>query len=374
MKQNPKYKVPFVDFPAHYREMKNDYLRTIDEVLSKGNLLLRGELEDFEKAFASYIGVRYGVGVNSGFDAVHLALRALELKPNDEVITVSHTCIATVSAVVNAKAKPVLVDIREDFNIDPNKIKQALTKNTKVILPVHLNGRSCDMDAIMQIADSKGLIVVEDAAQAIGAKFNGRPVGSFGIFGCVSFYPFKMLGAIGDGGMVLTDDEELARRVMALRDYGWERIGKERRVRYFGLNSRLDNVQAAILSMKFAHFPKWVERRREIAKRYTDGLSDIHEIKLPVFSDKRYFDVYMNYVIRSAKRDALVKHLENNDVEVLISLSHSVHHYDILGFSGLRLPETDKASSELICLPIYPELKDEQVDYVIARIKEFCGK
>lgn len=366
-----RYKVPFVDFPAHYRAMEKEYHETIHGVLSKGNLLLREELEEFERTFASFIGVEYGVGVNSGFDSLHLSLRALELKPEDEVITVSHTCIATVSAVVNAGATPLLIDIREDFNMDPDKLEEAITLRTKAIIPVHLNGRSCDMERIMSIAKEHNLFVVEDAAQAIGAKFNGKMAGSFGLIGCFSFYPFKMLGALGDGGMVVTNDEEIARKISALRDYGWERRGKARDVRYFGFNARLDNLQAAILSMKFAYLPQWIERRREIAKRYTEGLSDLSDLKLPNFSDGRHFDVYMNYVIRSARRDDLVSHLEKNSIEVLISLSRSVHHYEALGFGDLHLPETDKASKELICLPIYPGLSNQQVDYVIKYIKDF---
>ena len=366
-----RYKVPFVDFPSHYRAMEKEYHQTIHRVLSKGNLLLREELEEFERTFASFIGVKYGIGVNSGFDSLHLSLRALGFKPEDEVVTVSHTCIATVSAVVNAGATPVFVDIREDFNMDPDKLEEAITPRTKAIVPVHLNGRSCDMERIMSIAKEHNLSVVEDAAQAIGAKFNGKMVGSFGLTGCFSFYPFKMLGALGDGGMVVTNDEELARKISALRDYGWERRGKARDVRYFGFNARLDNLQAAVLSMKFAYLPRWIERRQEIAKRYTEGLSDLSELKLPNFPDERYFDVYMNYVIRLARRDDLVSYLEKNGIEVLISLSKSVHHYKTLGFGDLHLPETDKASKELICLPTRPELSDQQVDYVIKCIRDF---
>ena len=368
---NNKYKVPFVNFPAHYQTMKDEYHRVIDGVLSKGNLLLREELEEFEKRFSSFNGVAYGVGVNSGFDSLHLSLRALELDRGDEVITVSHTCIATVSAIVNAGAVPVLIDIREDFNMDPARIEASITPRTKAIVPVHLNGRACDMAAIMNIAEKHGLAVVEDAAQAIGATFNGKMVGSFGRIGCVSFYPFKMLGALGDGGMVLTNDEEIARRVAALRDYGWERNGKERRVRYFGFNARLDNLQAAVVNMKLDYLPGWIVRRQEIAARYTQGLSDIQELQLPSYADTRFSDVYLNYVIRSQEQDALVAYVEERGVEVLISLSHSVHHYDILGFGDLSLPETDRASHELICLPIYPELTDQQIDYVIEHIGGF---
>ncbi len=207
------YRVPFIDVPKHFLRYREPILSTIEQVLMRGNLVLREELREFEANFASLIGVRYGVGVGSGTDAVHLALRAIGFSKGDEVITVSHTCIATVAAIVHAGATPVLVDVREDYNMDPDRLEEAITPRTRAIIPVHLNGRSCDMNRILAIAKARNLMVLEDAAQGLGARFNGRPVGSFGVAGCFSVYPFKMLGALGDGGIVVTDDPQIAEKV-----------------------------------------------------------------------------------------------------------------------------------------------------------------
>src|SRR5205823_4904475 len=221
--------------------------------------------------------------------------------PGDEVITVGHTFVATVSAIVHTGAKPVLVDVRDDYNMDSDKFEAAVTPQTKAVIPVHLNGRLCDMDGVMAVAKKHGLAVIEDAAQALGATFRGKKAGSFGLAGCFSFYPFKSLGGIGDGGAVTTDDPEVARFASLVRFNGEDRQTGE--FHYHGYTALLDNVQASVLDVKLRHLPKWIEHRRKIAELYDNGLRDIPQLALPNFANADYYDSYQNYVIRSKQRD-----------------------------------------------------------------------
>lgn len=363
------YKVPFVNVPAHYGAMRDEILATIDRSLSHGDVILRSDVSEFEKAIASMVGTKHAVGVNSGFDALHHSVRATGIGPGDEVITVAHTFVATVAAIVHCGATPVLVDVGKDFNMDIDKLEQAITKRTRAIIPVHLNGRLCDMERLMEIAKANNIIVIEDACQALSATYDGKMAGSFGATGCFSLYPFKMLGAFGDAGIVTTNDEDLAKRITGLRDHGQERDTGE--IKFYGFNTRLDNIQAAILNVKLKYFPDWVERRQEIANIYWNGLSEIPFVDLPHFSDPRYRDAYMNYVIRAQKRDQLVDHLRNNGVEVLISWPKPMHHHKALGLNDFALPETERLCEEVISLPIHPDLSDEQVDYVVRVIRNF---
>ncbi len=368
------YRVPFIDFPKHYLRFREPILSTIEEVLMRGNLVLRAELSDFEARFASLIGSRYAVGVGSGSDALHLALRAVGVSKEDEVITVSHTCVATVAAIVNAGATPVLVDVGEDYNIEPDRLEEAITPRTRAILPVHLNGRACDTDRILSVAQAHNLIVVEDAAQGLGARFKGRPVGSFGLAGCFSLYPFKMLGALGDGGIIVTDDAEIAKRLRQLRDMGQDRDTGE--LLCFGFSSRLDNLQAALVSLKLEYLDRWIERRREIARMYEAGLRGLPGLRLPHFRDDRYFDVFLNYCVRSSQRDELVAHLKSVGVEPLvpISLVKPIHRHPALGLEHFNLPLTEQIAREFFYLPTSPELEDAQVNYVIEAIQAFIGR
>ena len=230
------YKVPFVDYPKQYHSIEKEIDAAIKEVLSKGDFILREQLRRFEDNLASFLGMDYAVGLNSGTDALYLSLLAAGIGHGDEVITVAHTFLATVGAIVNCGAKPVLIDVRQDFNMDVDKVEEAITSQTKAIIPVHLNGRLCDMKKLMKIADKHNLIVIEDAAQALGATFDGKKAGSFGLTGCFSFYPAKVLGAAGDGGLVATNDKEVAEKIRALRDNG-RVMGKDEVVGY-GFNSR----------------------------------------------------------------------------------------------------------------------------------------
>ena len=363
------YKVRFVGYSRQYQEMRSEFDAVFKEVMSGGDFIMRKHLKEFEKDIASYVGTKYAIGVNSGTDALYLLADALGFGAGDEVITVAHTFVATVGAIVQCGAKPVLIDIDDDFNMDVNLIEAAITPKTKGIIPVHLNGHPCNMAKIMQLATKHNLIIIEDAAQALGAKFKNKMVGSFGRAGIFSFYPAKMLGAPGDGGMVVTDDAHLARKVKALRDNG--RADSSDIIECFGYCSRLDNLHAAILKMKFKHFSQWLSRRRGIAKMYEQGLKDAKDIILPPNKGKDFFDVYQNYVIRCQRRDELVKHLRDSGVEVLVSWAKPMHHQKALHLDHFHLPLTEKISDEVVSLPMYPELTDEDVKYVIDCIHKF---
>ncbi len=364
------YKVPFVGYKLQYQKLKNEIDKKIQDVLKRGDLILRGDVEEFEKNLASFLGVKYAVGVNSGTDALIFALRAAGIGPGDEVITVSHTFIASIASIVHAGAEPVLVEVKEDFNMDTEKIEEVITSKTKAILPVHLNGRTCEMEKLMGIAKKHNLLVIEDAAQALGSKFNRKMAGTFGIAGCYSFYPAKILGALGDAGAVVTNDAEIAEKIRLLRSHGQK---TKTEFLCFGFTSRLDNLQAAILNVKFKYLPKWINKRREIALIYNKGLTGIPEVKLPPApgSDKRYFDTFQNYVLKVQRRDGLSLFLKEKGVETLIKDPIANHCHPSLGLSGFKLSYTEKLAKEVISLPMYPELTQEQTEYVMESARNF---
>ncbi|MEM3580646.1 MAG: DegT/DnrJ/EryC1/StrS family aminotransferase [Candidatus Bathyarchaeia archaeon] len=361
--------------------MKKEIDEKIRSLLLKGDLYLRDDTIQFERNFAKYIGSRFGISTNSCTDSLFLSLYAAGINEGDEVITVSHTYIATIASIVHNRATPVLIDVGQDYNMNVELLEDAITSRTKAIIPVHLNGRCCNMDKIMKIAKNHGLAVIEDAAQAVGAKFMGKTAGSFGLTGCFSFYPAKILGCYGDGGFITTDDEVLADRLYLLRDNGEKarylmkdpEEAKDKKIYCFGFNSVLDNIQAGILNVKLKYLNKWIERRREIAKIYHEGLSEIEEIRLPPppSNNSPYYDVFQNYVIRLKERDKLAIFLERNGIETMISWKTPNHLQKALKLDHFKLPETEKISKEVISLPIYPELTNEQVEYVISTIKKF---
>lgn len=365
------YKVPIIDYPTHYHRLESEIDAAIKEVLSRGDLILREQVRQLEGNIASFLGVDYAVGVNSCTDAMHLSLRAAGLGRGDEVITVSHTFIATVAVIVHCGTTPILVDVGEDFNMDVGQLEEAISPRTKAILPVHLNGRCCDMEKLMDIALRHNLIVIEDAAQALGASVNGKKAGTFGLVGCFSFYPAKILGAAGDGGLVVTNDKKLAEKIRLFRDHGRE---TKEDIAFFGFNSRLDNLQAAILNVKFSYLSGWIERRRELAQLYHEGLANIPALKLPPPPEPQgqYFDVYQNYVVRAQERDRLVEHLRQRGIETLVSLAKPIHSQKALGLGHFRLPMTEQLSKEVVSLPMYAELSNEQVEYVVDSVREFC--
>lgn len=363
------YKVPFIDYPAHYRSMQAEITSAISDVLfRRADLILRDDVKEFESRMASFLGTEYAVGVNSCTDALHLSLYASGVVCGDEVITVAHTFLATLEAIIWCGATPVLVDIGEDFNMSVDLVEDAITAKTKAILPVHLNGRVCNMEKLLQVTRKHNLIMIEDAAQALGATFDGKKAGSFGLAGCFSFYPAKLLGAAGDAGLVVTNSRELADKIRLLRDHG--RKSKQEHA-FYGFNSRLDNLQAAILNVKLQYLARWIQHRREIAGMYREGLQDISSLRLPHFNESRHFDVYQNYVIRAQDRNALVEHLNKMGVEVLVSWRTPLHKQTGLGLDHLRLPLTEQISNEVVSLPMNTELTEDHIKYVIECVRKF---
>jgi dTDP-4-amino-4,6-dideoxygalactose transaminase len=363
------FRVPFVLPREHYLRLETEIDSAIKGCLSAGDLILRKQLADFEANFARYVGTKYAVGLNSGYHALAFSLLAAGIGPGDEVITVAHTFVATVSAIVHAGAKPVLVDVGKDYNMDIDAVEKAITPRTKCILPVHLNGRVCDMDRVSAIAKKHNLVIIEDAAQAIGATFGGKRAGTFGAAGCFSFYPFKMLGALGDGGAVTTDDPKIARMCTLLRFNGEDR--EKREFCLHGHTALLDNIQAAVLDVKLKHLPSWIEQRRRLAKMYQEALAGVPGVILPHFEGTTYQDVYQNYVIRVPRRDALAAYLTENGVETIISWSKPMWHHPGLGLGNWNLPETEAICREVISLPLQVETTPEHVQITADLVRRF---
>jgi dTDP-4-amino-4,6-dideoxygalactose transaminase len=363
------YRVPFIDPREHYRRLKTEIDFAITDTLSKGDLVLRKQLSDFEQHLADFVGVKYAVGVNSGYHALYFSLMAAGVGSGDEVITVGHTFVATVSAIVHTGATPVLVDVRKDYNIDPEEFESAITPRTKAVIPVHLNGRLCEMDRVVSIAEKHRLHVIEDAAQALGASYKGQRAGSFGLAGCFSFYPFKSLGGLGDGGAVTTNDPKVARVATLLRFNGEDR--KTGEFHHHGYTALLDNVQAAVLDAKLRHLPSWIEHRRYIAELYDNGLRDVPQLALPTFANPNYYDSYQNYVIRTKQRDSLRQHLKDDGVETLVHWAKPMWEHAGLKLENPDLPETESICREVISLPMSAETTTEQVEITVESIHEF---
>ena len=354
---------------TQYLSYKSEIDAAIFRVLDSGWYVLGNEVRSFEEEFARYIGVAHGIGAGSGTEAIHLALKACGVTHGDEVITVSHTAVATVAAIDLAGATPVLVDIDPDFyTIDPEKIESSITSNTKAIIPVHIYGQPADMDPVMEIARKYSLKVIEDCAQAHGAKYKGQCVGSIGDMGCFSFYPTKNLGAIGDGGMVVTNNSNLNERVRLLREYGW----KERYVSSSkGWNSRLDEMQASILRVKLKHLDKSNQKRRNLAGHYLKDLKDL-PLELPE-ERKNCEHVYHLFVVKTNKRDTLQDYLKENGIGTGIHYPVPIHrqpYYKYL-LKNRLLKVTEQVSGEILSLPIYPELSLNESKIVINTLRKF---
>ena len=365
------YIVRFVKADEHYSRLKSEIDNALFSCLSKGDLINRHQLKDFEESLAVFVGTKYAVGVNSGYHALALSLLAAGVGHGHEVITVAHTFVATVSAIVHCGATPVLIDVRADHNMDPDLIEAAITPRTKAIIPVHLNGRICEMDRIQQIADKYKLLIIEDAAQGLGATFKGQGGGSFGIAGCFSFYPFKMLGCFGDGGAVTTNDPAIARAIVRMRYNGEDRQTGE--YHYHGFTALLDNVQAAVLNVKLPHLPSWIEHRRRMAELYQKSLEHIHKIVLPNFGGKEYYESFQNYVIRTPKRDELRLFLKERGIETLVSWPKPMWHHLALRLGDYTLPETEAICREVLSLPMNSEITPEEVKITADAICEFFG-
>ena len=352
---------------TEYEQEKEEILAAVKNVLESGTLILGDNVKLFEQEFADYCGVRYGVGVNSGTDALFLGLKALGIGEGDEVITVSNTAVPTVSAIVSTGAIPRFVDIDPaTYLMNTAQVERAITEKTKCILPVHLYGQCVDMDRVRDLAETHGLKVLEDCAQSHGAVFKEKKAGAMSDAAAFSFYPTKILGGYGDGGMVITDDETLYKKLMRLRFYGME---KTYYAQEHGYNSRLDELHAAILRGKLKYLPRYIDRRKELAKRYNRELADT-SLTLPKTMTGNDHAYYL-YVCRHPERDRIIEELKKRDILVNISYPWPIHTmtgYQHFGYREGDLPNTEKAAREIFSLPMYPGLTDEEQDKVITAL------
>jgi len=358
--------IKIVDFKREIQETGEETKEAVNRVLDSGWYILGNEVKNFEKEFSDYIGTKYGVGVSSGTDAIMISLMALGIARGDEVITVSHTSIATASAISLTGAKPIFVDIKEDTMLmDVNKVELKLSNRTKAIVPVHLYGHPVDMDPLIEISEKYGIPIVEDCAQAHGAEYKNKKVGSIGKLGAFSFYPTKNLGAYGDGGMIVTSDEDLYQKLLMLRQYGWKERDKSVMK---GVNSRLDEIQAAILRVKLKYLDRLNEKRRKNAKLYNELLKDGDILTLV---EKEYAKhVYHLYVIRYKERDKLQQHLLKNGIQTQIHYPIPVHKQKPY-ICNLKLPVTEKICNQILSLPMHPFLQEDEILYISEKVKEF---
>lgn len=369
----PTRDIPFFNYRGAFGSIERELMETIRDVIGRGAFIMQRDLTEFESAIAKYLGVKHAFGVGNATDGLLIAFRAAGLEPGDEVIFPAHTMIASPASVHFAGGVPVPVDIGPDHMLDPKRIEAAITKKTRFIMPVQLNGRTCDMDAIETIAKKHGLQIVEDAAQALGSRFRGRFAGSFGAAAAFSFYPAKVLGCLGDGGLVATNDDAVADRVHQLRDHGRNRVGD---VVSWGMNSRLDNLQAAILHLQFRNYTAIIEHRRSVAKAYQSALGDVPEVRLPPApdADPRHFDVYQNYEIEADRRDELKAHLKSRGVGTLIQWGgKAVHQFEHLGLKA-SVPVTDRFFTRCLMLPMNMMVSVEDAEYVGGVIRAFYGR
>jgi dTDP-4-amino-4,6-dideoxygalactose transaminase len=366
-------KVPFLDLKRQYNAIKKEIDEAVFSVLSNTQFILGPEVKNFEEKVAAYCGTKFATGVASGTDALLLSLRACGVNPGDEIITTGFSFFASAGVISRLGANPVFVDIDpETYNINPDQIEKKITPKTKAIMPVHLFGQCADMDPIMDIAKRHSLKVVEDAAQAIGAEYKGRKAGAIGDFGCFSFFPSKNLGGAGDGGMVVTNDPDMAEMVRVLRVHG-------SKPKYYhsivGYNSRLDTIQAAILSVKLKYLDEWTKKRRKHAEVYNSALKDL-EMITPKEESFNYH-IYNQYTIAVKNRDELRNYLKEkqigHDIYYPVPL-HLQECYKFLGYKKGDLPVSEKKAEEVVSIPIYPELTEDEQEYVITTIKEFMTR
>jgi len=363
--------IPIFTPVRQYMNLKEEIDSAIQKVLSKGNFILGDEVKEFEDKVAQYLGVKHAIGVASGTDALQIALMAIGLKTGEEVITTPFTFVATAETIVLLGGKPVYVDIDEKtYNINPDLIEEKITEKTKAIIPVHLYGQPAEMDKILDIAKRYNLYVIEDSAQALGSEYKGKKVCTFGDIACISFFPTKNLGAFGDAGMIVTDDDELAEKIRMIRVHG-------SKVRYnheiLGLNSRLDTLQASVLLVKLKYLDSWNAKRIEIAKKYNDAFKDLDDVVIP-YSEAYNKHIYHQYTIRTKRRDELAKFLREKGIQTAVHYPIPLHlqkAFSHLGYKQGDFPISEQYSNEVLSLPMFPELKDEEIDYVVESVKEF---
>lgn len=362
-------KVPILNLKKQYQDLQKELDQAVLRVMQSGRYILGPEVEALEKEMAELAQCQFGVGVASGTDALHLSLRALGIGPGDEVITSAFTFIATSETIAYTGAKPVFADIDpETFNLDPQAVESKITKSTRALIPVHLYGQAADMEPLMELASRYGLMVVEDCAQAIGAQHRGQPLGSFGNSGCFSFYPTKNLGGAGDGGMIVLNNADMHQRLRALRQYG-------SKARYYhqerGFNSRLDELQAAILRVKLARLEAWNQKRREIAGFYTEHLAPAGVWCPPVKEGN--LAVFHQYTVRVPQREAVAKLMNELGVSTMIYYPVPLHQQEVyrdLGYREGDFPQSERAAREVLSLPIYPELTREEAACVVEALLE----
>jgi dTDP-4-amino-4,6-dideoxygalactose transaminase len=368
-----KKNIPFFEYPRIWTDDKDNLISIIDKVSSSGGFIMQKELDKFENEIAEYTGSNFAVGVGNATDGMEIFLEAIGIKSGDEIIISSHTMLATASAIKVHGAIPVPVDIGEDNLISPEEIEHAITPSTVGIMPTQLNGRVCDMDPIIDISVKNKLFIVEDAAQALGARYKGKHAGTFGLASDISFFPAKVLGCLGDAGCVLVNDESLYNKIYQIHDHGRDRNGEVIR---WGRNSRLDNIQAAILSYKLKDYQNVINRRRKIAKIYDSRLNKLEELSLPAKPSEKsvHYDVYQNYEIEAKDRDNLKKHLSENNIGTLIQWGGlGVHQFKQLGFTQ-KLPKTESFFKSCIMLPINMFINDDDVHFVCDNIINFYRK
>jgi dTDP-4-amino-4,6-dideoxygalactose transaminase len=366
-------KIPLLDLIAQFKTIEGEVLKAVESVFRRQQFVLGPEVSELEREVARLSNAAYGIGVASGSDALLLALMALNIGPGDEVITSPYTFFATAGSIARLHAIPVFVDIDpKTYNIDPNLVEKKITKRTKAILPVHLFGQCAEMDPLLDIGQKTQIPIIEDAAQAIGATYGEKRAGSMGLLGCLSFFPSKNLGGAGDGGMVLTNDPDLAEKIAVLRVHG-------SKPKYFhkmvGLNSRLDTLQAAVLLVKLQHLTAWTQKRRENASFYDECFRVSAKIVTPFIAPSND-SIYNQYVIRVPDRDRLVDHLKEKGVGVEIYYPVPLHLQECFAYLGYKkrdFPESEKAAAETLALPIYPELTKPQLDYITSTVLSFLS-
>lgn len=361
-------RVKYVDLPGQYLQQRQEILDAVDATLRSGRYILGEPVEEFEQRFAALCGVRHAIGVANGTDALILALKALDIGPGDEVITAANSWVSSASSIALVGAVPVFADVGDDYNIDPACIRAVITPRSKAILPVHLTGRCADMTAINAIAREHGLVVIEDAAQAAGAKLGDLAAGAMGDIACFSLHPLKNLNAAGDAGALTTNNDDLAAKLRQMRNHG---LANRNQVDFWSINSRLDSLQAAILNTKFAHLNSHIEQRRRHADRYRAGLADL--VRCPSARSDAY-DTYHLFVVQCAQRDQLKAFLKTQGVSTAIHYPVPIHLQPSsrrLGYSQGTLPVTESQSTKILSLPVHHLLEDAQVDYVIDCIHRF---
>jgi len=362
--------IPFFNYPAVFESDRQEIMSTLEKVLERGAYIMQRELADFERELATYLGIQHAIGVGDGTMGLLLPLLACHLRPGDEVILPSNTFVASAAAIHHAGGTPVLVDCAHDHLIDAESVRNAVTRRTKGIMPVQLNGRTAEMAPLLEIADEHGLFIIEDACQALGSTYQGRPAGSFGLAGAISFYPSKTLGGVGDGGAIVTNDAELADQLRILRDHG---RGSDGQVTAWGFNTRLDNLQAAVLGIKLRRYDEAIDRRRQLASIYDNRLAGIEQLLLPPGPDDSevHFDIYQNYEIEATRRDELRDYLLDRGVHTILQWGGmAIHQFTRLGFD-VSLPYTERMVERFMLLPMNTALSDDDVHYICDCVVDF---